>query len=363
MPELAHPRLVVIRDGTRLTELPLPPGTEVVLGRSEGCTVPIPDGSVSRLHARIVADEAGVHVEDLGSANGTYVDGRKLSGRLRIINGQEVRVAQKALSAPTVVRLEEPALTQFDETGSVVHQKFDAGDQTHPVGDVPPTAVERRASATLTPTYPVSALSMDDTAPSRSSRRSLLWVAATVVLVLAVAAVAGWILTTGGSQFTTRASARQSAVENPAVASRTGVAASAEQPASLPWNASSTQPVAGRWSLRLDNVFYPTERYVITLELDLQQEGSSIVGSAQSAIENKGMTIRVPPTVARGAVLPGSPPKVRLTMPFGHPLGEVHLDGVIDGAGMMGTFRSSATQTPGTWRGSRLAEGASVQPH
>jgi pSer/pThr/pTyr-binding forkhead associated (FHA) protein len=359
MPELAHPRLVVVRDGTRLTELPLPPGSEVVVGRSEGCTIPIPDGSVSRLHARIVADEAGVHVEDLGSANGTYVDGRRLSGRLRIINGQEVRVAQKALSNPTVVMLEEPALTQFDETGSVVPRTFQAGDQTLAVDERQATATDRRSEGPLTPTLPVTSLATDDTWPTAGRRQPLLAAATIVVVALGLAAALGWVLTLRAAQPSTQLSAGP-----PVAASGTsGSPTSATAPASWPGAASATQPLAGHWSLRLDNVFYPTERYVITLALDLQQEGSSISGSAQSAIENAGMTIRVPPTVARGAVLPGSPPKVRLTMPFGHPLGELHLDGVIDGAGMMGTFRSSATQAPGTWRGSRLAEGVSVQPN
>jgi len=91
---MLHPRAIVLRGGQVLAEHPLPPGSELVLGRSEGCDVTIADGSVSRLHARLVADAEGIYVEDLGSANGTFVDGERTRGRVRLSHGQQVRAAQ-----------------------------------------------------------------------------------------------------------------------------------------------------------------------------------------------------------------------------------------------------------------------------
>ncbi len=49
-----------------------------VLGRQPDCTICLPAKAVSRQHARIVKTAAGFHVEDLGSSNGTFVNGAKL---------------------------------------------------------------------------------------------------------------------------------------------------------------------------------------------------------------------------------------------------------------------------------------------
>lgn len=63
----------------------------LVLGRAPDCDLPIDSEQVSRRHARIVPHEGGARVEDLGSANGTYVNGRRVeSGELK--PGQELRL-------------------------------------------------------------------------------------------------------------------------------------------------------------------------------------------------------------------------------------------------------------------------------
>jgi hypothetical protein len=52
---------------------------EVVIGREEA-TLVIEDPEMSRRHARVCPVEGGVLVEDLGSTNGTFVNGEKASG-------------------------------------------------------------------------------------------------------------------------------------------------------------------------------------------------------------------------------------------------------------------------------------------
>jgi hypothetical protein len=52
---------------------------ELVVGR-EGCDVTIDDSELSRRHAAFRPAENGVEVEDLGSLNGTFVDGERISG-------------------------------------------------------------------------------------------------------------------------------------------------------------------------------------------------------------------------------------------------------------------------------------------
>ena len=71
------------------TTLPLSEGDNVV-GRHPASDVWINATSVSREHARIVIDTGGAAVEDAGSTNGTYVDGKKISGRHSLVDGSHV---------------------------------------------------------------------------------------------------------------------------------------------------------------------------------------------------------------------------------------------------------------------------------
>jgi hypothetical protein len=60
--------------------LAIPAGTEVVvLGRSPDCDIALSQGSVSRHHARLRRTREGWDVLDLGSTNGTWLNGRLVS--------------------------------------------------------------------------------------------------------------------------------------------------------------------------------------------------------------------------------------------------------------------------------------------
>jgi len=52
--------------------------TESVIGRGAEASVWLFDPDVSRRHARVVADEGGYVIEDLGSTNGVFVGGRRV---------------------------------------------------------------------------------------------------------------------------------------------------------------------------------------------------------------------------------------------------------------------------------------------
>jgi pSer/pThr/pTyr-binding forkhead associated (FHA) protein len=54
-----------------------------ILGRSRSCTLRLPtDGTVSRQHCIIELDESGAWAQDLGSMNGTHVNGSKIGQRV-----------------------------------------------------------------------------------------------------------------------------------------------------------------------------------------------------------------------------------------------------------------------------------------
>jgi hypothetical protein len=53
--------------------------TELTVGRVDGNDLVLADGSVSKKHARLMLRAGQVTVTDLESANGTYVNGRKIT--------------------------------------------------------------------------------------------------------------------------------------------------------------------------------------------------------------------------------------------------------------------------------------------
>src|SRR5688572_10981980 len=52
-------------------------GAKMVVGRAPTSDIPVFDPTISRRHAELVSDEAGVHVRDLGSSNGTFLNGTR----------------------------------------------------------------------------------------------------------------------------------------------------------------------------------------------------------------------------------------------------------------------------------------------
>ncbi|ACY97902.1 MULTISPECIES: DUF1707 and FHA domain-containing protein [Thermomonospora] len=75
----------------RLPRLRLPAaGGRIVVGRAPGCHFMLTDLTVSRFHAELYRDEDGWMVADLGSMNGTRVNGWRLTGPTRLRPGDEI---------------------------------------------------------------------------------------------------------------------------------------------------------------------------------------------------------------------------------------------------------------------------------
>jgi serine phosphatase RsbU (regulator of sigma subunit)/pSer/pThr/pTyr-binding forkhead associated (FHA) protein len=69
----------------------------VVIGRGSTADLPIPDGSVSRHHAKIARENDEWGIQDLESANGTFVNGKRISHRVPLISGDSVRLGSVLL--------------------------------------------------------------------------------------------------------------------------------------------------------------------------------------------------------------------------------------------------------------------------
>jgi len=83
--------------GSGAPPLPLFDGNVVTLGRDDQSTIPMDDATASRNHARIHCRHQAVQAEDLGSTNGTFVNGDRLLATepFALQSGDEIRIGGK----------------------------------------------------------------------------------------------------------------------------------------------------------------------------------------------------------------------------------------------------------------------------
>ena len=77
--------------------IPLEAG-ETIIGRDPGAAVFLDDKSVSRRHARIVISDEGATLEDLGSKNGTFIEGKRIEKPRALADGERIQVGSIVLT-------------------------------------------------------------------------------------------------------------------------------------------------------------------------------------------------------------------------------------------------------------------------
>jgi len=110
----------------------LKPGAQLVVGRAVNSDVPIYDPTISRQHAQLNARDGGVLVKDLGSSNGTFLNGSRIT---------------EAVAAPNDV-------VMFGKVSFYVREVAKGGEKPKSAGDSFP--VPKPAAATIIRQLPVS---------------------------------------------------------------------------------------------------------------------------------------------------------------------------------------------------------------
>ncbi|MFY9265323.1 MAG: FHA domain-containing protein [Solirubrobacterales bacterium] len=88
---------LVIRTGGRAGDSFTLDGERFTIGRDTDSDVFLDDVTVSRNHAVIVRRGDGLHIDDLGSLNGTYVNRRRIESH-RLVDADELQVGKYKLS-------------------------------------------------------------------------------------------------------------------------------------------------------------------------------------------------------------------------------------------------------------------------
>ena len=66
---------------------------KMLIGRAPECDLVVPDRQVSRHHARLIRTDSGYVLEDLGSKNGTHLNGQAIDEPVNLQDGDVIQVA------------------------------------------------------------------------------------------------------------------------------------------------------------------------------------------------------------------------------------------------------------------------------
>ncbi len=140
-------KLVVTCDETGRREFVL--DRDIFLGRSAECEVPIPSALVSRRHAKISIAEGGYVLEDLGSSNGTFLNGNRIQ-KNELRDGDKITIGNSEimLLIDDYHTLLEPDLS-FDDSDATVIGTLDVGAPSTEESDMPDSAVAKRLRTRL----------------------------------------------------------------------------------------------------------------------------------------------------------------------------------------------------------------------
>ena len=172
---------LVVRQGARAgTVFPLTTDS-VVLGREEGVDISLRDPEVSRQHAR-VSWQAGTYVlEDLGSTNGTFLNGMQITGQRPLRPGDSIGLGQ------TILVLQPQAAAAAEPTPMAAPRPVKAQVPAQPAYVPPPPP---RPSAPPVPPAPAAA--------EGGGSRCLIWgcgcLAALLIVLVALAVAAALII-------------------------------------------------------------------------------------------------------------------------------------------------------------------------
>nr|WP_242588387.1 FHA domain-containing protein [Corallococcus macrosporus] len=90
-------KLIIEDDEGRKTVVPFV-RDEITIGRQEGNTIRLTERNVSRRHARLVRLNGHVVLEDLGSYNGTRINGERVAGQLPLKEGDLIQIGDYDLA-------------------------------------------------------------------------------------------------------------------------------------------------------------------------------------------------------------------------------------------------------------------------
>ncbi len=114
---IPKPSIKLVRGKTVENIVYLNKDGEYLIGRAPKCPIRVIDPSVSRQHARLFVEGTTVWIEDLGSVNGTFVNGKRIEEKVQLKDGDVVQVGQRSVRFPLLLVFDDPAGRLLQELG------------------------------------------------------------------------------------------------------------------------------------------------------------------------------------------------------------------------------------------------------
>ncbi len=122
-------KLIMFRENGSRREFSISPGVTTI-GRKDDCNIRIPLASVSRRHAELHAEEDSVVVKALGAANGTYLNGHR-------VTEEDLEPGDQLMIGPVIFTLQidgEPSNDEIVEVRSKISADRPASKRGPSVG-------------------------------------------------------------------------------------------------------------------------------------------------------------------------------------------------------------------------------------
>ena len=92
-----EPRILMITQGSQAGQSAELADGVILIGRGAEAQLSLDDDYVSTRHARVVSGENGVYLEDLGSTNGSYVNGQRITAPTTVSLSDTIRIGRTTM--------------------------------------------------------------------------------------------------------------------------------------------------------------------------------------------------------------------------------------------------------------------------
>src|SRR5678816_2983077 len=116
---------------------------EYIIGRRSDCQIFVPDMRVSRQHARLWKDGEAWQIEDLGSNNGTFINGAKVQTATPLRHDDEILIANNRIRVEARDTQPDPnprfpegnavTIVEVNSPSSLIHPRDDSGSGRIPI--------------------------------------------------------------------------------------------------------------------------------------------------------------------------------------------------------------------------------------
>ena len=159
-------------------------GDQLVIGRDASNSIAINDPEISRKHSRLSFQGGKYVIEDLGSTNGTFVNGQRLAGPVVLKPGDVVSLGEQIVLMYDVISYDPGATIASPRAARMVQQP--------PVQPVVPPVAQPSAAPAYAASTPASAAKKTNLAPFIIGGGVLLFICLCIAFFVWVDATYRW---------------------------------------------------------------------------------------------------------------------------------------------------------------------------